>query len=102
VGEGAEAHRLFLLSNLERVFLVGELKVVTVVFAGFFENSECWMWCFCGQVVVECVANVVSGRSFFGVEKMRHVFQLFFLFDTRLQGEGEKAKPKWFSPLALL
>jgi hypothetical protein len=83
-------------------FLVGKLKVVTAVFAGVFENSECWMWFFCGQVVVKCVANVVSGRSFFGVEKMRHVFQLFFLFDTRLQGEGEKAKPKWFSPLALL
>lgn len=52
------------------------------------------MWCFCGQVVVECVANVVSRRSFFGVEKLRHVFQLFFVFDTTFARRGRKAKPK--------
>jgi hypothetical protein len=31
----------------------------SVVFAGDFEKSECLVWCFCGVLVVDCVANVV-------------------------------------------
>jgi hypothetical protein len=29
-------------------------------FAGVFEKNGISLWCFCGEVVVECVANVVS------------------------------------------
>ena len=50
-------------------FFTAKIKVVSVVFAGVFEKPECQTWCFCGQVVVECVVNVVRNRSFFEVEK---------------------------------
>jgi hypothetical protein len=30
------------------------------VFAGVLQKSGCSVWCFCGEVVVECVVNVVS------------------------------------------
>jgi hypothetical protein len=40
--EGEERERpTFYRQNLE-LFFAGELKVVTAVFAGFFENSERW------------------------------------------------------------
>jgi hypothetical protein len=27
---------------------------------GVLQKNECSAWCFCGEVVVECVVNVVS------------------------------------------
>jgi hypothetical protein len=27
---------------------------------GFLRRCGVWAWCFCGEVVVECVVNVVS------------------------------------------
>ena len=52
-------------------------------FAGVFEGGSGKMtdlvWCFGGEFVVDCVANVVSSRTTFEVGKIRHVFQLYFL-----------------------
>jgi hypothetical protein len=33
------------------------------VFEGGFGKSACQVWCFCGEVVVKCVANVDSGTG---------------------------------------
>jgi hypothetical protein len=38
-------------------------------FVGCFGKSGELVWCFCGEVVVECVVNVVACRSFFEIEK---------------------------------
>jgi len=67
-------------------FFTAKIKVVSVVFAGVFEKPECQTWCFCGQVVVECVVNEVIFRG----RKMRQVFQLFFAGYRSVTGEGKK------------
>jgi hypothetical protein len=36
------------------------------------------VWCFCGEVVVECVANVVEKLSLLWTANVGHVFQLYF------------------------
>jgi hypothetical protein len=36
------------------------------------------MWCFCGEVVVECVANVVEKLALLWTANVGHVFQLYF------------------------
>jgi hypothetical protein len=36
------------------------------VFAGVFGEMRVSVWCFCGEVVVECVVNVVSWPTLFG------------------------------------
>jgi hypothetical protein len=47
-------------------------------FAGDFAENRVLLWCFCGEVVVDCVANVVNCRTVFAVLKMGHQFQLYF------------------------
>ena len=36
-----------------------------MVFRGYFEKNGCSTWCFCGQNVVESLANAVSGLTLF-------------------------------------
>jgi hypothetical protein len=36
------------------------------------------MWCFCGQVVVECVAKLVPGMDSLRGLKVRHGFRIYF------------------------
>ena len=39
------------------------------VFEGVLGKWVFWVWCFCGEVVVECVVNVVRWRAcFLGVK----------------------------------
>jgi hypothetical protein len=39
------------------------------VFEGVLENVDGNTWCFCGEVVVKCVVNVVRKRRISGAEK---------------------------------
>jgi hypothetical protein len=50
------------------------------VFAGGFAKSRAFLWCFCGEVVVDCVVNVVSWRILLWCGKIGQLFQLYFLF----------------------
>jgi hypothetical protein len=46
---------------LRKIFGPGAIRGFVVfagVFEGVLEKVGAWVWCFCGQVVVECVANV--------------------------------------------
>jgi len=45
------------------------------VFAGVFAISVFQKMVFCGEVVVVCVVNVVSGMSVFEVRKVRQVLE---------------------------
>jgi len=45
---------------------------------GFLGETGCWTRCFGGEFVVDCVVNVVSGRTrFFGVKRGTGVSGLF-------------------------
>jgi len=37
------------------------------------------LWCFAGEVVVNCVVNVVFWHHVFAFRKTRHVFKVYFL-----------------------
>ena len=37
-----------------------------VFLLGVLRKCGGWLWCFCGEVVVECVVNVVNCRTLFG------------------------------------
>jgi hypothetical protein len=75
------------------IFLVGELKVATAVFAGVFENYECSWWCFCGQVVVKCVAKCGERNGGFSRLKNETGFSIFScgirVYDARLKATAE-------------
>jgi hypothetical protein len=53
------------------------------VFAGGFAKSHVFLWCFCGEVVVDCVVNVVSWRTLLWCGKIGQLFQLYFLLGQR-------------------
>jgi hypothetical protein len=46
---------------------------------GFLGKVGGWGWFFAGKNVVGCVVNVVFWQSFFRVEKIRQLSELFFL-----------------------
>jgi len=48
------------------------------VFAGVFEEIGVSAWCFCGQVVVDCVANVDTGTTLFESLIFCKNFEVFF------------------------
>jgi hypothetical protein len=48
------------------------------VFAGGFVEDRVFLWCFCGEVVVDCVANRGELVVTFAVRKMGQLFQLYF------------------------
>jgi len=37
------------------------------------------LWCFRGEIVVNCVVNVVTKHHVFAFRKTRHVFKVYFL-----------------------
>ena len=45
---------------------------------GALEKEGVWVWCFAGEFVVECVADVDAEQRTFWRLKMRHVFELYF------------------------
>jgi hypothetical protein len=45
---------------------------------GVLRKSECSVWCFCGEFVVECAANMDSGRTLFAALKMGQGFEIYF------------------------
>ena len=45
---------------------------------GVFEFSCVWVMVFCGEVVVECVVNVVGRMVFFRGRTACHFFELYF------------------------
>jgi hypothetical protein len=45
---------------------------------GIFAIFAFPLWCFCGEVVVKCVANVVRGMSFVVVLKTGQAFEVYF------------------------
>jgi len=49
-----------------------------VFLLGVLGKSCDWLWCFCGEFVVECVANVVSFRLFFGGWEWDRVLKFIF------------------------
>jgi hypothetical protein len=53
------------------------------VFEGCFGKVLVLAWCFCGEVVVECVVNVVRRRRALGAEKHATVFNFIFLPSQR-------------------
>jgi hypothetical protein len=48
------------------------------VFAGVFEKTGAQTWCFCGQVVVDCVVKLVMRMDTFRVLKLRHDLWIYF------------------------
>jgi hypothetical protein len=53
--------RFFVWKNLAVVFCW-----IVAVLQGIFEKSGCLVWCFCGELVDKCVANVDKNTSLFG------------------------------------
>jgi hypothetical protein len=49
-----------------------------VFFEGCFGKRGCLVWCFDGEIVVECVADVDAKQRVFGGLTMRHDFELYF------------------------
>jgi hypothetical protein len=49
---------------------------------GFLRKNSVSLWCFCGEVVVKCVANVVSGRTLLAVEKWDTYFNFIFVWSA--------------------
>jgi hypothetical protein len=45
---------------------------------GVLGKEGVWVWCFDGEIVVECVADVVAKQWTFSRQKMRHHFELYF------------------------
>jgi hypothetical protein len=45
-----------------------------------------WVWCFCGEVVVECVVNVVEKPVLWRMEKCATDFTFLKVFDLRRVG----------------
>jgi hypothetical protein len=64
---------LFFLEKSKMVFLwvIADLQ-------GFFAKVDVWAWCFCGEVVVKCVANVDKKMSVPGHRNMGQVLPVFF------------------------
>jgi hypothetical protein len=68
------------------------------VFAGVFEGDrgKCgvFLWCFCGEVVVFCVVNVVVWLSVFRREKNMPTFQNYFLWiSSRVRAAADCMSP---------
>jgi hypothetical protein len=58
-GEKTPVRRVEIAKQVERFiafFRYGEWAFLL----GFLQKTWCRTWCFCGEVVVECVANVVN------------------------------------------
>jgi hypothetical protein len=56
-----------------------KLVVVRLVFLqGVLQKVGGSTWCFCGEVVVDCVANRGELVVTFAVRKMGQLFQLYF------------------------
>jgi hypothetical protein len=62
---------IFLIFCAEKIWDGGELSFCCFadVFEGGFGKSGVQAWCFCGQVVVDCVANVDKKLLFAAAEK---------------------------------
>jgi hypothetical protein len=48
------------------------------VFTGVFEEIGVSAWCFCGQIVVQCVAIVDTGRTLFEALILCKTLKYFF------------------------
>jgi hypothetical protein len=55
-------------------FWCGEMRCLQ----GYFTKTVCRTWCFCGEHVVECVANVVILTVVFRWRKTGHPLELYF------------------------
>src|ERR1700677_4450772 len=66
--------RFFLRMVFDERFLV-----LLSFFRGVFRKSGRLLWCFCGEVVVECVVDVVGWWSLFESVKRGHSFGIYFV-----------------------
>jgi hypothetical protein len=64
---------IFWVLNAEKMFCGGEAFLL-----GFFEFLVCFVMVNRGEVVVDCVVNVVCWLSLFRRRKIGQVFQLYF------------------------
>jgi hypothetical protein len=62
------------LKNCDRFFGV----VVLWFLQGILAKTVFFGWYFCGEFVVECVANEVKSVVFFGRRKTGHRFEIYF------------------------
>jgi hypothetical protein len=49
---------------------------------GVLENLGAGTWLLGGEIVVDCVVNVVVEQPYLESRKIRHIFQLFFCRST--------------------
>ena len=50
----------------------------TGVFLGGFGKTGVLLWCLDGEIVVECVVNVVKKMALNRARKTRHILQIYF------------------------
>jgi hypothetical protein len=48
------------------------------VFTGVFAKKGVYLWCFCGENVVDCMVDVVFWQPVFRAQKMRQVWGSYF------------------------
>jgi hypothetical protein len=70
--------------------------VVLWFLQGIFAKTVFLLWCFCGEFVVECVANVVEKPRVFVVQKMGLAFEVYFCLGilSRPQAASVTEKPR--------
>jgi hypothetical protein len=92
--KAAKSSELY-LSNFDSGFVspLPSFEFCWESFAVFFGTVICWFlqgiftkmvflwWCFCGEFVVECVANVVEKPRVFAWLKTGHHFEVYFWSD---------------------
>jgi hypothetical protein len=57
-------------------------------FDGGWEKTGCSLWCFDGEIVVECVVIVVKKMVLFLSPKTRHILEIYF-FVARHEIRGD-------------
>jgi hypothetical protein len=62
-------------------------RVFVDVLWGVFRKVRVWTWCFCGEVVVNCVVKRGWLTAALWGRKMRHLFDIYF-WVVPFKGEG--------------
>src|SRR5271167_673290 len=74
IGEGYRVCRSCLI---QKKIGGGGCGVCLGICGGILRFSGCFVVEICGEVVVDCVAKMASGRSFFRGHNVGHLFQLY-------------------------
>jgi hypothetical protein len=78
------------------IFFLWRIWAAIAVFAVFFEggsgNSHVFMWCFCGEGMVDCVVVVERRHHVAPRLKTRHEFGVYFRVR---RGKAAEAIPFW-------